>query len=557
MEWLNLLTNGNVAAESILILSFIIILGLGFAAIKVRGLGIGVTGILIAGLIFGHFGFRLEPELGLFIQEFGLILFVFAVGLQIGPGFAASLRSDGLALNALASATVLGGALLALAAGRLFDMGPGASAGLFSGATTNTPSLGAGQQALRSIGDIAPEVLAEPALAYAVAYPAGIAGIIGSIVLLQHLFRVRPEKEAEELRQQQKARNPPLERATIRITNENLDGIAAAEMPGLGAAGVVLSRRRPASSQDVELVRPDTILHVGDLLLAVGKPKGLEDFQKIAGAPSNEDLLEAPGVVEFRRISVTNRTALGQSLADLGLLARYGVSVTRIERHGIEVTASAAIRLQFADVLQIVGSRAGLEEASKALGNSPAALKETRFLPVFVGIALGVLVGLIPFGFPGLPFPIRIGLAGGPLLIAIVLSRIGHIGQVVWYVPSDVNHALRDFGIALFLAVVGLKAGGSFADTLLSRDGLLWLGTAAVITVVPLVCVGLLGRYLFKLNFATISGTIAGSMTDPPALSFAAEICKSDLPATAYAQVYPLTMLLRILCAQLIVMLLA
>jgi len=557
MEWLNLLTNGNVAAESILILSFIIILGLAFAAIKIRGFGIGATGILIAGLIFGHFDFHLDAEVAIFIQEFGLILFVFAVGLQIGPGFAASLRSDGLALNSLAAATVVGGALVAFLAGYIFDMGPGAPAGLFSGATTNTPSLGAGQQALRTVGDVSNEILAEPALAYAVGYPIGIAGIILSMVLVQRIFKINPHQEAEALRQMQKEKNPPLQRLTIRVDNQNLDGIRVSEIPGLTTSGVVLSRRRPRDTEQVELIRPDTVIQCGDLLLAVGKPTSLEEFRKIAGSSSEANLMEAPGVVSFRRVAVTNRTALGQSLADLGLLAKYGVSVTRIERHGIEVTASAAVRLQFADILQIVGSEEGLHEAAKLLGNSTAALKETRFLPVFVGIALGILLGLVPISLPGIPFPVRIGLAGGPLLLAIILSRIGHLGQVVWYVPSDVNRALRDFGIALFLAVVGLKAGGKFADTLLSEDGLLWLGCGAVITVLPLLSAGLIARALLKLNFATISGAMAGSMTDPPALSFAGEICRSDLPATAYAQVYPLTMLLRILCAQLIVLFLA
>lgn len=557
MEWLNLLTDGNSAAESILLLSAIIVVGLAFAAIRVAGLGIGVTGVLIAGLLFGHLGFSLDPDVGHFLQEFGLILFVFAVGLQIGPGFAASLRADGLLLNALAGGTVLAGAGVALACGVFLGLGPGAAAGLFSGSTTNTPSLGAGQQALGSLDGIDAETLAEPALAYAVGYPVGIASIILTLILIQRIFRINAPAEAAQLREIEQEKHPPLRRMTVRIDNPNLAGLQASRLPGLARSGVVLSRRRAAGSESVELVTPETVLDSGDLVLAVGQKDALDDFQKIAGSISDADLMEAPGRVEFRRVSVTNRDAVGKSLGELGLPAKYAVSVTRIERHGIEVTASAGTRLQFADILQIVGGPDGLHSAAKALGNSPAALRETRYLPVFVGIACGVLLGLIPISLPGVPFPVRIGLAGGPLLLAIVLGRIGHIGKVIWYMPSDVNHALRDLGIALFLAIVGLKAGGRFADTLFSQDGLLWLGCGAAVALLPLLAAGLIGRLFLKLNYATLSGAIAGSMTDPPALTFATETCRSDLPATAYAQVYPLTMLLRILWAQLIVLFLA
>jgi putative transport protein len=311
-----------------------------------------------------------------------------------------------------------------------------------------------------------------------------------------------------------------------------------------------------AGSDEIRLATDDATVHVGDVLLAVGTEEALESFQRIVGRPSEIDLMRSPAPVEFRHLLVTHKEVLGKSLRQLALGTLCGVVVTRIQRGGVEITARADFRVEFGDSLHVVGDPKGLDEAAAIVGNSKKELTQTHFLPVFAGIALGVIAGLVPIAMPGLPVPVRLGLAGGPLVAAIVLSWLGRIGKVVWYMPSAANLALRELGIVLFLACVGLKAGSRFMDTLLSQDGPVWLLAGLCITVIPLLVVGIAARVLLKMNFVVLSGLIAGSMTDPPALAFANTLIKSDAPSVSYAAVYPLTMLLRILCAQFLVLLL-
>ena len=531
--------------------------GLALSAIKYRGIGMGISGVLFAGLFFGHIGWHIEPEVLGFIREFGLILFVFTIGLQIGPGFFASLRDQGLKINLCAAVIVVSGAALSAALAFALGINPAAAAGLFSGATTNTPSLGAVQQALSVIPDVATEVRAMPALAYAVAYPGGVMGIIICILLLRFLLRIDPKAELSAYEKDRRGTATKLVRLNLVLTNANLDGKSIAEIPGVGEKGIVISRLQAKDSPHVQVATSDVIVRLGDTLMAVGSPAAVENFRLIVGKVSDLDLMEAPGSVEFRRVIVTRKSALGKSLRQLALHTAYGVVVTRVQRAELEMSATADFRVQFGDTLQVVGDKAGLDQASKILGNSPKDLGHTNFLPVFAGIALGVVVGLIPFAFPGLPVPVRLGLAGGPLVVAIVLSRIGRIGSLVWYMPPGANLALREMGIVLFLACVGLKSGSQFVDTLLSQDGLLWLVAGFAITLVPIFVVGIIARVWMKLNYIVITGLVAGSMTDPPALAFANALTKSDAPSISYASVYPLTMLLRILCAQLLILLFA
>ena len=556
MNWLEALEKTNEVAHAVLVLCVVSIAGFAIAAVKIRGIGLGGAGVLFAGLFFGHFGWKIEHNVLDFAREFGLILFVFTIGLQIGPGFFASLQRQGLALNVCAAAIVLGGAGLAALTVPLLGAKPFAAAGLFSGSTTNTPSLGAGQEAISEVPNATAEDKAMPALAYAVTYPGGVFGIIASVILLGKLFRVKQEAELEAFENERRSQIVPLHRRNLEVTNPNLDGVRVNQIPGLHDQGVAVSRLKSLGSNEIRLATDDATVQVGDILLAVGTEEALEKFQRIVGRVSPVDLMESPGRVEFRHLLVTRKEVLGKSLRQLALETLCGVVVTRIQRGGVEITARADFRVEFGDSLQVVGDAKGLDEAAALVGNSRKELAHTHFLPVFAGIALGVILGLIPIAMPGLPVPVRLGLAGGPLVAAIVLSWLGRIGSVVWYMPSGANLALRELGIVLFLACVGLKAGSRFMDTLLSQDGPIWLLSGLCITVVPLLVVGIFARIILKMNFVVLSGLLAGSMTDPPALAFANTLIKSDAPSVSYAAVYPLTMLLRILCAQFIVLLL-
>ena len=554
MELLKQLTGTNEVALAVLVLSIIAVTGLLLSTLKVRGVGLGITGVLFSGLFFGYLGWHINDEVLQFVKESGLILFVFTIGLQIGPGFFASLKEQGLPTNLCASVIVLGGAALTVLLGWMLHINPFAAAGLFSGATTNTPSLGAAQQAITILPLIDPSTKALPALAYAVAYPGGVLGIILALVLLKVIFRIRPDSEVAEFEESRKCLTPPLQRRSLTIANPNLNGLLVRDIPTPDHANIVISRIQSPGG-GVRVASLEESVHVGDIILAVGTEGGLDDFQRIVGGRSEANLLDSTSSVHYRRIIVTRKEPLGKSLRQLALHTAYGVIVTRIQRGDVEMPGDADMKLQFGDTLQVVGDTQGLDQAAAILGNSAKELGITHYLPVFIGLALGVAVGLLPLALPGLPVPVRLGLAGGPLVIAIILSRIGRIGPLVWHMPSGANLALRELGIILFLACVGLKAGAKFIPTLMSPQGVTWLAAGFCITLIPLVAVGIVARLLLKMNYVTLCGLIAGSMTDPPALAFANTMIKTDAVSISYAAVYPLTMLLRILCAQVLVLL--
>ena len=555
MNWLTNLSEAQPVAHALLILSAVAVTGLTFGGIRWRGIKLGTAGVLFSGIIFGHFGLQIDHGILDFVREFGLILFVFTIGLQLGPGFFASLRRHGLRLNVMAAAVVLLGAGVTALGAWLHGYDFFAALGLFSGATTNTPSLGATQQTLATVGNLPAGKAAIPALAYAVSYPIGIIGIIGSLLITRAIFRIDPVREAELFRAEQQRGIEPLGRLNVVVENKNIEGVAIGQVPGRRETGVVISRIRRAGQKTVFTATDDATLHLGDTLLIVGTWRGLEQFTRVIGSASEADLMKAPGAVTHRKIVVTHKAVLGKTLVELGLEHLYSVAVTRVSRADIEMTAVPDLRLQFGDVLHVVGDEEGLRNASTMLGNSVKALNETQFVPIFVGIALGILAGTLPISFPGLPVPVKLGLAGGPLVLAILLGRLGHIGPLVWHMPASANLAFRELGITLFLACVGLKAGAPFFHTVFTSEGLSWIIGAACIAMIPLLAVALIGRAVMKLNFMTLSGLMAGSMTDPPALAFANAISKSDAPSVAYATVYPLTMLLRILAAQIMTLL--
>ncbi|HZM00840.1 MAG TPA: putative transporter [Planctomycetota bacterium] len=535
-------------AHAIGVLAAVCVLGMSIGSLRVGGVGLGTAGVLFAGLLVGHFGKAVDEHMLEFVKELGLILFVFTIGLQLGPGFIATLRQQGLKLNAFAAAIVLLGAAGAPLAGALAGFDPAAVLGLFSGASTNTPSLGAGAQALASLPGLEPDRLALPALAYAVTYPTAIAGIIGTLLLLKRIFRIDPAREAAEFAERNRRRTAPLERRTLVVGNPGLEGLRLDAIPGRIEAGVTVSRVRHAGQ--THPATDATVVHRDDRLAVVGTRAGLERFERVVGPRVDEDLVRGETGIAMRRVVVTDRGVLGRSVGELDLDDRFGVAVTRVLRADIELPATPGLRLQFGDQLQLVGGPADLDKAAAAVGNSLKELNETHFVPFFIGLALGIVLGMLPIAVPGLPQPVRLGLAGGPLVVALVLGRIGRIGRQVWHMPTNTNLAFREFGIALFFAAVGLKAGGQFFATVLSPTGLQWLAAGLVVTVAPLLLVGVLARVVWKLNYMDLSGLIAGSMTDPPALAFAGNVARSDAPTIAYATVYPLTTLLRILAAQ-------
>jgi putative transport protein len=556
MNWLFQMHTAQPVAHAIGVLALVCVAGMAVGSLKVRGVGLGTAGVLFAGILAGYFGKPVDHATLEFVKEFGLILFVFTIGLQLGPGFLAALRQQGLALNALAATVVALGALTAPALGWLLGIDPAAVLGLLSGATTNTPSLGAAQQTLTTLPGVSPDRYELPALAYAVTYPVAIAGIIGTLLALKGLFRIDPLKEAEAFAAEQRRGAEPLERCTLIVENPNLEGVEVEAIPGRREMGVTVSRIRRAGEAEVHLAAGGTVLKNGDRIVAVGTGAMLDRFQQVVGRRSDEDLLQAPGDLTSSRVVVTNKRALGKSVRELGLDQLFGVVITRMTRADLELSAVQDLRLRFGDVLQVVGSQESTQKAAVFLGNSLKDLNETHFIPLFIGIALGIALGTVPVAVPGLPQPLRLGLAGGALIVALVVGRVGRIGRLVWHMPANVNLAFREFGIALFFATVGLMAGAKFFSTVFSPVGALWLCVGLFVTVPPLLVVGVFARAVLKMNFMALCGLLAGSMTDPPALAFASNISRSDIPTVSYATVYPLTMVLRILSAQILVLLL-
>jgi putative transport protein len=553
MDWLVQLFAQESVARTLVLLALAGAAGTALGKIRVAGVSLGVAGVLFAGLALGHFKLTVDAHVLEFVREFGLILFVYTLGLQIGPGFFGSLRARGLVLNGFAASVVVLGAALAATGIALGWVTLPAGVGVLSGATTNTPSLAAAQQALVQVG-AGDSAAAVQGLAYAVTYPFGIVGIIGAMMLVRRLFRVdvRAEVAAAE-----SARGPTVPKPAARnfeVRNANLVGHALGKVPGLAGSGTVVSRLSRGGR--VEVARPDTALQLGDILHAVGSEEGLDALRIVVGAEASVDLKAVPGPITNRRLIVTRGEVLGRALAEVAVLAEHHVVVTRVTRGGIEFSPTPGFRLQFGDVLMVVGESPQIDQVATAVGNSNKALNSPQPVPFFLGIALGVIVGSIPLAVPGLPAAVKLGLAGGPLVVAILLSRAANIGPLVWHLPTNANHMLREVGITLFLAAVGLKSGEHFVGLLAGGDGWRWMAFGALVTAAPLTVVALAARLWWKLNYAELCGLLAGSMTDPPALAFAQQTTGSDAPAVAYATVYPLVMLLRVFSAQLVVFLL-
>jgi putative transport protein len=548
MTWLFELHRTQPVAHAIGALAFVCVLGMALGSLKFRGVGLGTAGVLFAGIIVGHFGNPVDRQTLNFVKEFGLVLFVFTLGLQLGPGFFATLRQQGIRLNLLAATVVLVGAIGAPIIGWLAGFDAATVLGIFAGASINIPALGAATQTLGTLPNIPPDRLALPALACAVAYPTAIAGSIATLLLIKQLFRIDPIREAADFAAKNRRPVEPLERRTLIVTNPNLDGMRLDTIPGRLEAAVTISRVR--QDNEIRVATDATVVHHGNQIAVVGTRAGLDQFERVVGHRSDEDLVLTESNLTFRRVVVTDRSVLGKTVGELDLDDRFGVAVTRITRADIEMSAVPGLRLQYGDVVQIVGRKEDLDKAAAVVGDSVKELSETHFVPFFIGIVLGVVLGTMPIAFPGVPQPVRLSLAGGPLIVALVVGRIGRIGRQVWHMPTNTNIAFREFGIALFFAAVGLEAGGKFFATAFSPSGVQWLLAGLCVAVIPLALIGIFSRAALKMNFMDLSGLLAGSMTNPPGLSFATSMASSDAPNVAYATVYPLTTLLRILSAQ-------
>jgi len=541
-------------ALTVSLLALVAVLGLWIGNWRIYGVGLGIGGVLFGGIIVGHFAqtyaLDLNGDMLHFIQEFGLILFVYTIGIQVGPGFFSSLRVSGLRLNGFAVLMVVLSGIVTALIHKLFGVPLPVILGVFSGAVTNTPALGAGQQILTDLGSD-PALVDKMGMGYAMAYPFGICGILLVMWLLRLIFRISVDAEARDFDAKNSLKHELLQTMNISVRNPNLAGMPIHSIPIINSDEIVCSRLKRGEHLMVPL--PDTVLELGDLIHLVGQKQDLENARLVIGDQVDTSLSTRGTALQVSRVVVTNEKVLGKKIRDLNLKQKYDVVISRLNRSGIELVASSNASLQFGDILNLVGRPESIDRVADIVGNAQQKLQQVQMLPVFIGIGLGVLLGSIPLFIPGFPAALKLGLAGGPLVVALILGRIGSIGKLYWFMPPSANLALRELGIVLFLSVVGLKSGGNFVDTLLNGDGLSWIGYGILITSIPLLTAGILARAMAKMNYLTICGMLAGSMTDPPALAFANALHPtSGAAALSYATVYPLAMFLRIMSPQLL-----
>ncbi len=554
MEWFNTLLFEEGIAHTVLIYSIVIAMGVMLGKIKIFGISLGVTFVLFVGILVGHLGFTIDHEIMHFIREFGLILFVFSIGLQVGPGFFSSFKKGGMQQNLLAASVVILGAITAVTL--YYILGGRVSmpmmVGVMSGAVTNTPGLGAAQEALRQLFEAGRiEEIPQIALGYAVAYPLAVTGIIISLILVRILYKVNIDKENEEILKARAQSNEGTTLLTIKVNSKAIDGRNLSEIRKLIGRQFVVSR----IFKDGEYSIPNgkSIIHNQDIIRIVTSENDSESISTLFGDTIEFDWKESDDRMISRRIIITRDLINGKTLGSLKLRT-LNVNCTRVIRSGIDLFASNDIVLQVGDRLVIVGTPEAIKRVEQMLGNTLKKLDEPHMITLFIGIFLGIIVGSIPIFIPEMPMPVKLGLAGGPLVVAILLGRFGFKLKLITYTTQSANLMLREIGITLFLASVGLASGGKFVETVVHGDGLLWVGCGVAITLIPLLIIGFVGRKLLKMNYFTLMGLLSGSMTDPPALAYANSVATNDAPAVAYSTVYPLTMFLRVILAQILIL---
>ena len=558
MEWLiNLFTNTESVAHIALLYAIVIAVGVYLGKIKIGGISLGVTFVLFAGIVAGHFGFTAPTPILTFVQDFGLILFVFMIGMQVGPGFFESFGTAGIKLNGLAASAILLNILVMFACYFIFfDTSDKTNlpmmVGTLYGAVTNTPGLGAANEALSSMVNVFNGNVHQIASAYACAYPLGVLGIIGATILVRYLCKVKLEKEEEELAamEEGKANKKPY-KMHLEVTNKYLEGKTVLQVHDFLNRDFVVSRL----VHEGELCIPNrnTIFHVGDQMLIVCAEADQEAIMAFIGPKLDIDFEQSDQPLVSKRILITNPDINGKTLASMHFSSVHGVNVTRVTRHGMDLFASASLPLQVGDRIMVVGPEDAVDRVANKMGNSVKRLDHPNIATIFVGIFLGLIFGSLPIAIPGMPVPVKLGLAGGPLIIAILIGRYGYKIHLVTYTTTSANMMLREIGLVLFLASVGIKAGASFFSTVVEGDGMLYVLTGFLITIIPILIIGPIARRM-KFNYFTIAGMLAGTYTDPPALAYANSICSKEAPAVGYSTVYPLAMFLRILTAQLIVL---
>ena len=554
IEWLQkLLHDPSSIAHIMLLYSFVIAAGVFLGKFKVFGVSLGVTFVLFVGILAGHFNFTGDVGILNFVQDFGLILFVFCIGLQVGPSFFSSFKKGGITMNLIAAGVVFLNIAVMLVLYLCFFQ-PGdlpMMVGVLCGAVTNTPGLGAANEALSQIGYSGPQI----AMGYACAYPLGVVGIIGATILIKYICGVKFEKEEEEIRKEEEA-NPHVKPHLMHVEmqNEALNGKTLQGVKDLLGRDFVCSRI--LQNGHVSTPTRDTIFHVGDQLFIVCAEEDAELIVALIGIQVNVDWAKQDIPFISRRILVTQSSMNGKTLGQLNLRGMYGVNVTRVNRSGMDLFAKPNLALQVGDRVMVVGPQDAVDRVAHKMGDSLKRLDHPNIITIFVGIFIGILFGSLPIAFPGIPTPIKLGLAGGPLVIAILIGRFGYKIKLVTYTTVSANLMLREVGLALFLASVGIKAGANFVQTVVEGDGMMYVGCGFLITVIPILVMGILARVRYKMNYFTLMGLIAGSTTDPPALAYANQTAGNDAPAVGYSTVYPLVMFLRILTAQVIILLL-
>lgn len=555
MDWLqNLLFDENSIAHIVLLYSFVIAVGVLLGKIKFFGVSLGVTFVLFTGIVCGHFGLTGNTQILTFLQDFGLILFVFCIGLQVGPSFFSSFKKGGIAMNLVAMGIVALNIVVAVALyyglnGRIeLPM----MVGILCGAVTNTPGLGAANEALSQLNYNGPQI----AMGYACAYPLGVLGIIGSIIAIRYICLINLKKEEEDIAKEEAA-NPHLtpRMMHLEVHNEALAGKTLLQVRDFMGRDFVCSRI--LQNGHVSIPNRDTVFHLGDQLFVVCAEDDAEAIIAFIGPKIEVDWEKQDTPMVSRRILITQPKMNGKQLGEFHFSSMYGVNVTRVNRSGMDIFASRNLTLQVGDRVMVVGPQDAVERVANLMGNSLKRLDHPNIVTIFVGIFLGIFFGSLPIAFPGIPTPVKLGLAGGPLIVSILIGRFGYKLKLVTYTTMSANLMLREIGIALFLASVGIKAGANFVNTVVDGDGLLYVGCGFLITVIPLLIMGAVARWHYKMNYFMLMGLIAGSNTDPPALAYSNQTAGNNAPAVGYSTVYPVSMFLRILTAQLLILILA
>ncbi len=560
-DWLHTLvmpSENPSIGQSLITIMLAIGLGIFFGRLKLGKITFGVSAVMFTGLILGHFGYRINDHILDFIRDFGLILFVYAIGLQVGPSFFSSFRNEGLKFNILAVSTVLLGGVIAIVLYNFTGLSIENLVGIMSGSVTNTPGLGAAKNTIEELGAQFPnKIFDDPTVGYAITYPLGVFGIIGTIILAKTLMKINPDEEMRKFRMQKINMEEPLIHKKMRVTNPEYFGKPLHNILKELHLEIVISRLKHSGSEAVKSPTLNTELHDRDVLMIVGLEKDINLFIEKVGRPSTDLFIESESDIRKKNLFVTKSSAVHKKLSELDLYNTYDLKVTRIFRAGREIIPRPSLELFYGDKIRVIGSKEGIEEAEAIIGNQEKKMLEPDFLSLFAGLLLGIILGSIPIIIPGLPIPVKLGFAAGPLIVALLISRYGGISFIHSYINNGAIYFMKDLGICLFFAAVGVHAGEGFYENFIKYNGWTFLLYGSAITFIPLIIMLIVGKFFMKINFLQLAGIMSGSYTDPAALSFSTNYLDSDIPIQSYAQVYPLVTIFRIFVASLLVLVFA